>query len=82
MDPDLIRSLDPDPDSEFGSEVLSALLRPRDKKIAIFDQTNIKFFFAVIFFQFLVIKTLDPDWFRIRIGIQPKMLDPDYPKHW
>jgi hypothetical protein len=31
---------------------------------------------ALIFFlQFLVIKTLDPDW--IRIGIQPKMLDPD-----
>jgi hypothetical protein len=27
------------------------------------------------FFQFLVIKALDPDW--IRIGIQPKMLDPD-----
>jgi hypothetical protein len=33
------------------------------------------FFEAVIFFQFLVIKTLDPDW--IRIGIHPKMLDPD-----
>ncbi len=35
---------------------------------------------AVIFFlQFLVIKSLDPDpyWIRIRIGIQPKMLDPD-----
>ncbi len=27
------------------------------------------------FFKFLVIKTLDPDW--IRIGFQPKMLDPD-----
>jgi hypothetical protein len=35
------------------------------------------FFSAVIFFQFLVIKALDPDWIRIRIGIQPKMLDPD-----
>ena len=33
------------------------------------------FFSAVIFFQFLVIKALDPDW--IRIGIQPKTLDPD-----
>jgi hypothetical protein len=22
-------------------------------------------------------KALDPDWIRIRIGIQPKMLDPD-----
>jgi hypothetical protein len=29
------------------------------------------------FFLFLVIKTLDPDWIRIWIGIQPKMLDPD-----
>ncbi len=35
------------------------------------------FFSAVIFFQFLVIKALDPDWIRIRIDIQPKMLDPD-----
>jgi hypothetical protein len=25
----------------------------------------------------LVIKTLDLDWIRIRIGIKPKMLDPD-----
>jgi hypothetical protein len=25
----------------------------------------------------LVIKALDPDWIQIRIGIQPKMLDPD-----
>jgi hypothetical protein len=33
------------------------------------------FFSAVIVFQFLVIKALDPDW--IRIGIQPKILDPD-----
>jgi hypothetical protein len=32
-------------------------------------------FFSCNFFQFLVIKALDPDW--IRIGIQPKMLDPD-----
>ncbi len=32
---------------------------------------------AVIFFQFLVIKALDPDWIRIRIGIQPQTLDPD-----
>ncbi len=35
------------------------------------------FFSAVIFFQFLVIKALDPDWIRIRIGVHPKMLDPD-----
>ncbi len=36
----------------------------------------------------MVIKTLDPDWIRIRIDIQPKMLDPDpyqmntNPKPW
>ena len=40
-----------------------------------FDKKKLIFFSAVIFFQFLVIKALDPDW--IRIGIQPKMLDPD-----
>ncbi len=39
------------------------------------QKKNLIFFSAVIFFQFLVIKALDPDW--IRIGIQPKMLDPD-----
>jgi hypothetical protein len=33
------------------------------------------FFSCIFFLNFLVIKTLDPDW--IRIGIQPKMLDPD-----
>ncbi len=33
------------------------------------------FFSAVIFFQFLVFKALEPDW--IRVGIQPKMLDLD-----
>jgi hypothetical protein len=32
---------------------------------------------AVNFSKFLVIKTLDLDWIRIRIGIQPKMLDLD-----
>jgi hypothetical protein len=32
---------------------------------------------AVIFFKFLVIKALDPDWIRIRIGLQPQTLDPD-----
>ncbi len=43
---------------------------------------------AVNFFQFFTIKTLDPDWIQIRMGIQPQMLDldpdsmnPD-PKHW
>ncbi len=25
----------------------------------------------------MVIKVLDPDWIRIRIGVHPKMLDPD-----
>jgi hypothetical protein len=44
----------------------------------VFDPKKIKFFFFNCnFFQFLVIKALDPDWIRIRIGIQPKMLDPD-----
>jgi hypothetical protein len=35
------------------------------------------FFSAVIFYLFLVIKALDPDWIRIWIGVHPKMLDPD-----
>jgi hypothetical protein len=40
-------------------------------------QTKFNIFFsAVNFFQFLVIKILDPDPGWIRIGIQPKMLDP------
>ena len=25
----------------------------------------------------MVIKALDPDWIRIRIGLQPQPLDPD-----
>ncbi len=33
--------------------------------------------FVVHFFKFLVIKTLDPEWIGIRIGIQPIMLDTD-----
>ncbi len=32
---------------------------------------------VVIFILFLVIKALDPDWIRIRIGLQPQTLDPD-----
>jgi hypothetical protein len=39
-----------------------------------FDKKNL-IFFSCNFFQFLVIKALDPDW--IRIGIHPKILDPD-----
>ncbi len=38
---------------------------------------KINFFQAVYFFYFLVIKTLDLDGILIRIGIHPKMLDPD-----
>ncbi len=34
---------------------------------------------AVNISQYLVIKTLEPDWIRNRIGIQPKMLDPNDP---
>jgi len=37
----------------------------------------IHFFFFCKFFALLVIKTLHPDWILIRIGIQPKMQDPD-----
>ena len=48
------------------------LWRPR-----IGSKKNFIFFSALIFSQFLVNKALDPDWIRIRIGIQPKMLDPD-----
>ena len=36
---------------------------------------------AVIFFKFLVIKALDPDWIRIRIGLQPQTLDSDPKKN-
>jgi hypothetical protein len=40
-----------------------------------------KFFFSAVFFQFLVVKALDPDWIRIRIririGLQSQPLDPD-----
>jgi hypothetical protein len=36
-----------------------------------------EFFFICNFFQFLVIKALDPYWIRIRIAFQPKMLDSD-----
>jgi hypothetical protein len=44
--------------------------------IVVFDRTKITFF-QLLIFQFLVIKALDPDWIRIRITIQPKMLDSD-----
>jgi hypothetical protein len=35
-----------------------------------------KFFSCNFFLQFLVIKALDPDWIRIRIGLQAQPLDP------
>jgi hypothetical protein len=44
-------------------------------KLQFLIKKKIIFFSAVNFFQFLVDKALDPDW--IRIGIQPKILDPD-----
>jgi hypothetical protein len=41
-------------------------------------ETRLIFYPSCKFFsQFLVINTLSPDWIRIRIGIQTKMLDPD-----
>jgi hypothetical protein len=50
-------------------------------KLQFLIEKNLIFFSAVIFFQFLVIKALDPDWIRIRIririGLQPQPLDPD-----
>jgi hypothetical protein len=33
--------------------------------------------FEVLDGLFLVIKALDPDWIRIRIGLHPDPLDPD-----
>jgi hypothetical protein len=49
---------------------------PEIGKLQFFILKKYRFFFQLWFFlsQFLVIKTLDPDW--TRIGIQPKMLDP------
>ncbi len=53
-------------------------------KLLFLIQKKVNFFFHLYFFQFLVSKALDPDW--IRIGIQPKMLDPDemnaVPQSW
>jgi hypothetical protein len=46
-------------------------------KLQFLIKKNLIFFFTCNFFKFLVIKALDPDLIRIRIGIQPKMLDPD-----
>ena len=48
-------------------------------KLQFLIQKKFNFFSAVIFFQFLVIKALDPDWIRIRIriGLHPDPLDPD-----
>ncbi len=48
-------------------------------KLQFLIKKKLNFFSAVIFFQFMVIKALDPDWIRIqiRIGTHPKMLDLD-----
>ncbi len=52
-------------------------------KLQFLIKKKAKKFSAVILFQFLVIKALDPDWIRIRIriririGLQPQPLDPD-----
>ncbi len=45
-------------------------------KLFLIQKKKKKIFQLEIFFQFLVIKILDPDPGWIRIGIQPKMLDP------
>jgi hypothetical protein len=52
-------------------EVLDTLWRPRDRKIAVFDQKIFFFFSVVIFFNFWSLKP----W--IRTDVHPKMLDPD-----
>jgi hypothetical protein len=46
-------------------------------KLQFLIKKKLNFFSAVIFFQFLVIKALDPDWILIRISLQPQTLDPD-----
>ncbi len=46
-------------------------------KLQFLIKKKFNFFSAVIYFQFLVIKALDPDSIRIRIGLQPQTLDPD-----
>ena len=46
-------------------------------KLKFLIKKKLKKFSAVIFFQFLVIKALDPYWIRIRIGIHHQALDPD-----
>ena len=54
-----------------------------DKLQFLIKKTFNFFFSAVIFFQLLVIKALDPDWIRIRIriririGLHPDPPDPD-----
>ncbi len=46
-------------------------------KLQFLIKTKNFFLSAVLFFKILVIKALDPDWIRIRIGLQPQPLDPD-----
>jgi hypothetical protein len=46
-------------------------------KLQFLIKKNSNFVSYVIFFQFLVIKGLDPDWIRIRFGLQDPTLDPD-----
>ncbi len=86
-DPHSIRSMDPypDPDSESGSGSRWAkMTHNSSKKLrnCIFWSAGCSRLRAEgFFFSLDVIITLDPDWIRIRIGIQPKMLDPD-PYKW
>jgi hypothetical protein len=48
-------------------EILHGGLEIGKFKIVLFDKKKLIFFSAVNFFQFLVIKPLDPVWIRIRI---------------
>jgi hypothetical protein len=68
----------------YSLDVFYGCLGTTGRKLQFLKKKNINFFFSCKFF---VIKTIDPDWIRIRIGVQPKMLDPDMgsknpdPKH-
>jgi hypothetical protein len=50
---------------------------PGRGKFKFLIKKKFNFFPTGIFLKFLSLKPLDPDWIRIRIGTQPKMLDPD-----
>jgi hypothetical protein len=74
--------------AEGFSCILDAHFKGRDKLIAISDKKYINFFPAVPYTFFITFGHQNPGsgLIRIRIGIQPKKLDPESmnpdPKHW